>query len=256
MPITPDIRIASDGQDWADQAAALLQQLTAEAIVARGHCRLALSGGSTPRALYRRLTVPEWKAQFRWSQIAFFFGDERCVPPEHPDSNFGMARESLFLPLAIDAAHIYRMKGEAAPAIAAAEYEQTLRRVTGSSTSDFPALDLILLGLGDDGHTASLFPGTSALEDRTHAVVVTQSPHGLVSRLTLTLGVINRATVVLFLVSGAGKAPMVRAVLGPQDEADRALPAALVQPHSGRLIWMLDRSAARQLPDVASLNIF
>lgn len=248
MPITPDIRIAADGQDWAEQAAALLQQLSEEAMVASGHCRLALSGGSTPRALYHRVAAPEWKEKFHWPQIAFLFGDERCVPPDHPESNFGMARESLFLPLGIDAGRIYRMKGEAAPAVAALEYEHALRRLTGSSSCDFPTIDLILLGLGDDGHTASLFPGTSALEDRTHAVVVTQSPKGIAFRLTLTLGVINRATVVLFLVSGAGKAPMVRSVLAPQDEADHALPAALVQPHSGRLIWMLDRSAARQLP--------
>jgi 6-phosphogluconolactonase len=248
MPTVKQIQIAEDGQGWADQAAALVYQLSEESLARTGHCRVALSGGSTPRALYRRLTAPEWKQKVRWPQFDFVFGDERCVPPNDPESNFGMTRESLFLPLGIDAGRIHRMKGEAVPAIAAHEYEQTLRRLTGCSSFDLPALDLILLGLGDDGHTASLFPGTPVLEDLTHAVVVTQSPKGVPSRLTLTLGVINRATVVLFLVSGPGKAPLVRAVLAPQDEADRALPAALVQPSRGRLIWMLDRSAAGQLP--------
>jgi 6-phosphogluconolactonase len=154
----------------------------------------------------------------------------------------------LFLPLAIDPARIDRMKGEAADLDAAArEYEERLRVLTASPTPVWPTIDVVLLGLGDDGHIASLFPQSPALEDSTKAVAVTLSPKGIRFRLTLTLGVINRATVVLFLVTGSGKAPIVRAVLEPRSTAERSLPAALVRPHPGRVIWMLDRSAAQEL---------
>jgi 6-phosphogluconolactonase len=248
MPSHPDIRIA-DNQAWAHEAAMLLHQLSEQSIAATGRCLMALSGGSTPVALYQTLTAPEWKHKFRWQQMEFVFGDERCVPPDHPESNFGAARRSLFLPLEIDPTRIHRMKGETTdPSTAALEYEHILRTLTASPPPAFPKIDLILLGLGDDGHTASLFPGSPALSDNVRAVAVTQSPKGVSLRLTLTLGVINRATVVLFLVSGPGKAPMARTVLDPM-HADRRLPAAMVQPQAGRVIWMLDRSAASELPD-------
>jgi 6-phosphogluconolactonase len=130
---------------------------------------------------------------------------------------------------------------------AAQDYEERLRRLTQCSAPDIPRLDVILLGLGDDGHTASLFPGTAALLERTRAVEVGTAPTGVASRLTLTLGVLNRATVVLFLVSGSGKAPIVQAILEHKSEAGQTFPASLVAPTDGRLIWMLDRSAAAQL---------
>lgn len=248
MPATPDIRIAHDGQEWAHEAAALIRAISERAIEANGRFLIALSGGSTPKTLYQTLTTNEWKRQFKWQQILFLFGDERCTPPEHPESNFGMAQTTLFRPLGISPDQIYRMKGEMQdPASAAREYEETLRSLTTCPPPDFPQIDLILLGLGDDGHTASLFPGTPALHDQTHVVTVTQAPKGIPLRLTLTLGVINRATVVLFLVTGSGKAPMVRAVLEQQGVADRALPAAMVSPASGELIWMIDHSAAAHL---------
>lgn len=209
---------------------------------------MALSGGSTPQALYRSLASPEWKERFDWDRMVFFFGDERCVPPDHPESNYAMTEAALFSPLGINPEKIHRMKGELDEAgRAAQDYEQTLRDVTNSPTPVVPQLDVILLGLGDDGHTASLFPGTGALFDRTHLVTVSRSPKGIASRLTLTLGVINRASVVLFLVAGRGKAPMVRSVLEPQTETERALPAALVRPEPGRLIWLLDESAGAAL---------
>lgn len=243
----PDLHIADD-LGWAEEAAALLHQLSEESVASTGRCLIALSGGSTPAALYCTLTGPEWRQKFRWPQLHFVFGDERCVPPEHPESNFGTARRLLFLPLAIDPARIDRMKGEAADVDGAArEYEERLRVLTASPRPAWPTIDVVLLGLGDDGHIASLFPGSPALEDRAKAVAVTLSPKGIRSRLTLTLGVINRATVVLFLVTGSGKAPIVRAVLEPRSAAERSLPAALVHPHPGRVIWMLDRSAAHEL---------
>jgi 6-phosphogluconolactonase len=253
MPTRPHILIAGDGQAWTYKAAALIRKLSEEAIASAGRCLLALSGGSTPTTLYHTLTTPEWRQQLQWRQMRFLFGDERCVPPDHPESNFGAAQRALFRPLAIDPHHVYRMKGESEdPTLAAREYEATLRHVADVPPPGFPTIDLILLGLGDDGHTASLFPGSPALHDGMHAVAVTHSPKGIRLRLTLTLGVINRATVVLFLVTGSAKAAMVRAVLEPQVPADDSLPAALVKPESGRVLWMLDRSAAGHLQQTRS----
>ncbi len=180
--------------------------------------------------------------------MIFLFGDERGVPPDHPDSNYGLALEALFRPLGIGASQVYRMKGESADlSLAAADYERTVRDLTHRPSPAVPRLDLVLLGLGEDGHTASLFPGTPALSERNHLVAVGLSPKGIPSRLTLTLGVINRATVVLFLVTGAGKAQTVRAVLQSQTQAEQALPAAQVKPDSGRLVWLLDDAAAATL---------
>lgn len=248
MPAAPDIRIAREGSEWAHEAAAFVHAVSEEAIASRGRFLLALSGGSTPKTLYQTLASPEWKERFNWSHIFFLFGDERCVPPGHPQSNFAMAQTALFQPLSIHPDHVYRMKGELPDPLAAAQdYEQTLRQLTQCVAPDMPRLDLILLGLGEDGHTASLFPETAALRDSARAVTVSQAPTGITSRLTLTLGVINRATVVLFLVSGMGKAPIVRAILEPRSEADLMFPASMVTPAEGRLIWMLDHSAAGQL---------
>jgi 6-phosphogluconolactonase len=248
MAVTRDIRIAPDGQAWAHEAASLVHAVSEEAIRSHGRCLLALSGGTTPKTLYRTLASPEWKARFNWPQIFFLFGDERCVPPEHPESNFHMAQAALFQPLGIHPDHIYRIHGELPdPAAAAQEYEETLRRVTDCAPPEIPRLDLILLGLGEDGHTASLFPGTDALQEQRRALTVGRAPKGITSRLTMTVGVLNRATVVLFLVTGSSKAAMVRAVLEPQSATDRAFPAALVAPETGRLVWMLDRAAAAEL---------
>lgn len=248
MTPVPEIVISEDGQEWLAQACRLFSELTAQAVGAQGRCFVALSGGSTPKALYRGLASSEWRAACPWDRLTFFFGDERCVPPDHSESNFAVAKQTLFEPLDIPGERVCRMMGEAAdPAGAARDYERVLRQQTACPSPDVPRLDLVLLGVGDDGHTASLFPGTPALHERTQLVTVSQSPKGIATRLTLTLGVINRATVVLFLVSGAGKAPIVRAVLRPQTQADRSLPAALVRPDAGRLIWLLDRSAAAQI---------
>ncbi len=248
MSTQTEVRIHRDGPEWAHEACERLRNLCNQAVRARGRVLVALSGGSTPQALYRSLASPEWKERFDWDRTVFLFGDERCVPPDHPESNYGMTQAALFRPLGIKPERIHRMKGELGdPVTAAQDYEQTLRDVTNSPSPAVPQLDVVLLGLGDDGHTASLFPGTSAVSDRIHLVAVGRSPKGIPSRVTLTLGVINRASVVLFLVTGGGKAPIVRTVLEPQSDAERALPAALVRPEAGRLIWLLDHSAGAAL---------
>lgn len=253
MPAIPDIRIAADSHQWAQDATAFIVSIGERAIRSNGQFIMALSGGSTPKTLYQILATPEWKGRLDWARIFFLFGDERCIPPDHPESNFRMAATSLFQPLHIPPDHIYRMKGECEnPAAAAQEYAETIRRLTRSPPPQTPRIDLVLLGLGDDGHTASLFPGTDALQENSKIVTVGHAPVGVRSRLTLTLGVLNHAAVVLFLVAGPGKAKMVRRVLNPESEADRALPAARISPESGRLVWMLDHAAASQLKKISS----
>ena len=250
MARPPEIRIAPDSHTWATAAAELVQAVGQEAVHASGRFLIALSGGSTPEALYRSLTAPAFADRFDWSRAIFFFSDERCVPPGDARSNYALANKTLFTPLSISPAQVHRMAGESRdPQVAALEYEQRLRDITNTQSSNDPILDLVLLGLGEDGHTASLFPGSPALRDNRSLIAVTQSPKDPPIRMTMTLGAINRATVILFLVAGAGKAGIVRAILDPKTEAERQLPASLVVPESGRLIWQLDRAAASKLPE-------
>ena len=249
MARSPEIRIAHDSQTWAAAAAELVHAVGQEAVQANGRFLIALSGGTTPETLYRALTSPAFADRFDWSRTAFFFSDERGVPPDDPRSNYALANTTLFIPLKITPSQVYRMAGESPnPQAAAHEYEQQLRLATKTSPSAQPSHDLVLLGLGEDGHTASLFPGSPALRDNQNLITVTQSPKDPPIRLTMTLGVISRASVILFLVAGAGKAGVVRAILDPKTEAERQLPASLVAPEKGRLIWLLDRAAAAELP--------
>ena len=248
MPVIPEIRIAGNLHEWVQDAAAFLHSVSEQAIKSHGRFIIALSGGSTPKTLYQVLATPEWKTRLDWARIFLLFGDERCVPPDHPESNFKMAQTALFQPLNIHPDHICRIKGEYEdPTAAAQEYEEAIRRLTKSPSSKVPIIDFVLLGLGDDGHTASLFPGTAALQEQNKIVTVGHAPTGIRARLTLTLGVLNHAAVVLFLVTGSGKAEIVRRVIESDSEADRSLPAARIAPESGRLVWMLDQAAAQQL---------
>jgi 6-phosphogluconolactonase len=249
MPAVPDIRIHRDSQACAEAAAEFVLEVGKEAVHANGRFLIALSGGTTPETLYRALTAPAFANRFDWSRTIFFFGDERCVPPNDPRSNYALAKKTLFTPLNIMPSQVYRMAGESSdPQAAAFEYEQQLRLATKTASSAQPSLDLVLLGLGEDGHTASLFPGASILRGHQCVIAATQSPKDPPNRLTMTLAAINRASVILFLVTGAGKAGVVRAILDPRTEAERQLPAAMVSPEEGRLIWFLDQSAAVELP--------
>ncbi|HKQ33759.1 MAG TPA: 6-phosphogluconolactonase [Nitrospiraceae bacterium] len=249
MPAVPDIRIHRDSQAWTGAAAEFVLEVGKEAVRANGRFLIALSGGTTPEILYRALTSPAFADRLDWSRTTFFFSDERCVPPDDPRSNHSLAKKALFTPLNIMPSQVYRMAGESSdPQSAAVEYEQQLRLATKSAPLAKPSLDLVLLGLGEDGHTASLFPGASILQDHQHLIAATQSPKDPPNRLTMTLAAINRASVILFLVTGAGKAGVVRAILDPKSEAERELPAALVVPEEGRLIWFLDQAAAAELP--------
>jgi 6-phosphogluconolactonase len=247
MPQAPDIHIFPDSQKLARAAAERFLDVGLQAIAERNRFLVALSGGSTPKTLYSILTSEEYAQQLDWSKVHFLFGDERNVPPTHADSNFAMADAMLFRPLHISPAHIHRIHGEDSPDTAAVQYEDTLRRLTAAGTGQWPQLDLILLGMGDDGHTASLFPGTTALTEQTRWVVPGTSPQGTRARMTLTLGVINHASVILFLVTGLNKATVVRRILKPRLGDPVPYPAALVRPETGRLLWYLDRAAASEL---------
>ena len=247
MAQPPERYIFAHAHELVRAAAILFVTVGQQAIRQRARFLVALSGGSTPKELYKVLTSEEFAPQLDWSKVHFLFGDERAVPPTHQDSNFGLANTLLFTPLDIPAAHIHRMRGEDTAETAAVQYEDLLRRLTSATAGQWPVLDLVLLGMGEDGHTASLFPGTSALMEQTRWVAPGISPQGTRSRITLTLGVINHASVILFLVTGPNKATVVRRIFESRADASNAYPAARIRPETGRLLWYLDRAAAAEV---------
>jgi 6-phosphogluconolactonase len=211
---------------------------------------VALSGGSTPRDLFSLLAERPWRDEVNWSQTQIFWGDERCVPPDHPDSNFRLARETLLERVPLPASNIHRMRAELADrSAAAAEYEDELARALPRDVSQRPSFDLMLLGLGADGHTASLLPGSKLLGERERLVAVTDLEREGTIRLTVTPPVLQHAARLLFLVSGADKAPAVRAVLNGPFAIER-YPAQLVRQASGEVVWLVDAPAAVDLDGV------
>ncbi len=212
----------------------------ASAIQEHGRFTVALSGGSTPRGLHQEL-VANFSSQLRWAQVFFFWGDERHVPPDDPDSNYRMANETLLSKLAIPQDHIFRVPELPDAGEAARQYEQTLQDFFRSAPGSFPRFDFVLLGMGPDGHTASLFPGTTALEENEHLVVANWVEKLKTFRITLTYPVLNNAASVMFLVSGEEKADMVRKAL---NEPEANLPCQKVCPVNGELLWFLDKGAA------------
>jgi len=226
-----------------------LVELAREAIAQRGRFCVALSGGSTPRRMYEILSeAPRW-AQIDWRRVEFFWGDERAVPPEHPDSNYGIATTVLLRKLGVVADRVHRIRGEL-PDVeeAAALYQDELARVFATPVEGLPPIfDLILLGMGADGHTASLFPFSQALTERRRWVVANTVPKIGKSRVTMTFPILNRAAEVRLLVTGSDKASALREALAGPREPER-LPVQAVVPEGGRLIWLVDRAAAAELP--------
>jgi 6-phosphogluconolactonase len=246
MP-SPILHIEQDVTALLDTLAKRLTALVGEAVRENRLFYLALSGGHTPRGLYRLLATPERASRLPWNQCDIWFGDERCVPPWHPDSNYRMARESLFDPLGLAAEHIHRMQGEAAdPREAARAYAAELRTLP-RGTGGWPRFDLILLGIGPDGHLASLFPGSENLAalDRPVAAAHISEQHGW--RISLTLPVIRAARRVLVLAAGAAKAEILSQVLAQDPSArDRHLPAMMIRDLP-QVEWYLDRAAGARL---------
>lgn len=246
------LRVVATAGDIAAAAAPVVLGAEHEAIAQRGVFRIALSGGSTPRALYELLaTMRDPGPRFQFWQI--FFGDERMVAADHPDSNYRMAREALLERAAIAPQQVHRVRTEAGSAAQAAElYAGELRSCFGLAATRPPRFDLVLLGMGADGHTASLFPGSSAVTDAsTEPVVATWVEKLAADRVTLTAATINAARSVVFLVAGADKAAALRAVLAADDGADAQAqppPARAISPSDGSLVFVVDRAAAASLP--------
>jgi 6-phosphogluconolactonase len=233
-------------------AAELFVAAAADAVRARGVFTVVLSGGTTPKGVYARLAEDDaLRRQVHWEHVLFFWGDERHVAPDHPDSNFRMAEEAMLGRLPIDPNHVYRIKGEYEDAARAADaYERDLRGIVGARYTEddgaLPCFDLVLLGMGADGHTASLFPGSPALHEQRRLVVANPVPKLKTERITMTPPVLNNASEVVFLVHGADKADALQAVLEAPSDPDR-LPAQLIRPRQGRLRWLVDPTAAARL---------
>ena len=240
----PRVHVFGDADGAAKAGAALVANAIVEALRARGTCRIALSGGSTPKPLYRRLTLEPYRSLVPWGALDVFWSDERSVAPSHADSNYGMACDTLLNHLPVDWRHVYRIEGEIDPATAAGRYETTIRRVFRHEPE--VRFDLVLLGLGTDGHTASLFPGTQALGVSDGLVYANRVSSLQTTRVTMTLPLLNAARRVLFLVTGTDKGPAARAVLDPTGDSMSA-PAARVHPPDGRVDWILDAAAASLL---------
>jgi 6-phosphogluconolactonase len=247
-----EVVVLDDLEAVARAAADRIAQIAREAVEARGRFTIALSGGSTPRVLLALLAREPYRSKVAWEKAEVFWGDERCVPPTHADSNYRMAKETLLDAVPIPLPRVHPMAGDAADhAAAAAAYEAEIARVFGSTPGETPpALDVILLGMGPDGHTASLFPHTAALGERRRWVTANHVAKLKADRITLTYRILNRGAHVLFLVAGADKAAVLREVLeGPPDP--ERLPSQSVRPEDGRLVWLLDRAAAAQLTTTA-----
>jgi 6-phosphogluconolactonase len=230
-----------------------LQQRAADVFVERvtdeihshGMASVALAGGTTPRGVYELLGSPQYRDRVEWKRVHLFWGDERCVGPTAPESNFRMANESLIRNVAIPPGNIHRIRGEMKPQDAARESETEILRFFTLKAGGFPKFSLVLLGLGEDGHTASLFPGTTVLEERDHIVMDVYVERLASSRITMTIPAINNAASIVFVVSGTTKASILSEVL---KDGQPRFPAQYIVPSSGQLYWLVDKAAASQIP--------
>lgn len=246
MSSSAEIRTLTTPQELFAAAAEEVVRAANEAVSANGRFTIALSGGSTPKSLYNLLATNA-RAALPWDRMFFFWGDERHVPPDDPDSNYRMANEAMLSKVPVPPGNIFRFPTENPDAdVVAKEYEQTLRKFFQLEAGGVPRFDLILLGMGPDGHTASLFPGTAGLKERSRLVIANWVEKLKTHRLSLTLPVLNAAREDAFLVSGTDKAPVLKAVLEGSDPGEQ-YPAKLVQPKDGKLMWFLDRAAASAL---------
>lgn len=246
MSTSVEIRKLTTPQELFAAAAEEVVRAAEEAVAARGRFTIALSGGSTPKSLFNLLATNA-RTTLPWDRMFFFWGDERHVPPTDAESNYRMADEAMLSKIPVAAGNVFRIATENPDAAAAADaYEQTLRRFFQLGPGEFPRFDLILLGMGPDGHTASLFPGTAALQEKSRLVVANWVEKLKASRITLTLPVLNAARCVAFLVSGTDKADALKAVL-EGDAPGEQYPSKLVKPTDGKLIWLVDRAAASGL---------
>ena len=214
-------------------------------------CCIVLSGGQTPRNVYRRMGLDETNTLIDWNRVQVFFSDERAVPPDDPQSNYGMVQREWISHIPVPRSHVHRIQGELNPKSAARTYEQEIRKIF---EHDPVVFDLVLLGVGEDGHTASLFPGTNAVLEKEALVTSTFVQQFKNGRVTLTVPVLNAAREIIFLAAGRKKASIVRRIL-EEDTPDIELPASLIQPPQGTLCWMIDKEAGLELKEHSSIII-
>jgi len=235
----PDVKVFEDMNALSLAAADRVIASALESVEARGRFTLALSGGSTPQELFSLFASDPWRTSMPWSKTHLFWVDERCVPPDHLENNYGLASHAFLAGLSLSPTQVHRIRGEDGPDRAAAAYEQELESFFGGA---LPQFDMVLLGMGKDGHTASLFPGASTLRERKHRVLPVPLEPPRLSRVTLTLPVLCNARHSIFLVSGRSKAAALHEIV--EDGNPQGYPAGLVQPENGKLSWMVDRDAA------------
>jgi 6-phosphogluconolactonase len=255
LPQAPRNRffIASDAAALARRAVRAFVEAAEDATAARGRVRIAISGGSTPRAAFELLSDPAqpWRARMNWERLDLWWVDERSVPPDDPNSNYRMTREALLDRVPIQPGQIHRIEGGLNPEVAAARYESEMRKCFELREEEIPSFDLIALGMGADGHTASLFPGTAAIHEMRGLAVANFVPQQKENwRVTLTLPVINHARRALFLIDGADKAQALREVIAGARDPER-FPSQLIQPSGAILLWILGQTAAALLPSEA-----
>ena len=243
-----EIRILTDLGAIAKRAALEFLQAATSAVAEKHSFTVALAGGSTPKALYSLLAGDAGlRAQLAWDKMNLYFGDERNVAPDHADSNFRMATEALISKAPLKAEQVFRIKGEYKDTEKAAqEYEQALRASFKLADGQFPRFDLVLLGMGNEGHTLSLFPGTKALHETKRLVVRNWIGKLYTDRITLTAPVVNQAALVIFMVTGADKALALKGVLEGPYEPEQ-LPSQMIQPQKGKLLWLIDTAAGGML---------
>jgi 6-phosphogluconolactonase len=246
--VNREVEILPDAAAIARRAAERIIESAAAAVKERGVFTISLAGGSTPKALYTLLaTDPAFKSKMPWDKTQFFFGDERHVPPDDSESNFRMANESMLSNLSLKPEQVIRIKAEYEDAEKAAkEYEQTLRSWFKLSDGQLPRFDVLLLGMGDEGHTLSLFPGTKALHDNGRLVMSNWVGKFFTTRITITAPVANNSALAIFMITKADKALALKAVLEGPYEPEQ-LPSQLIQPKNGKLLWLLDPTAASKL---------
>lgn len=235
-----EIKIFDTPEELQNFAADFILNTIAETITARNRCFISLSGGTTPQKVYERVAERAREQIVEWKYVHFFWGDERCVPPDDERSNYLMAMKALISFIDIPSENIHRIKGEMKPGDSASTYETEMKRLF--ATESIPSFDIMLLGLGNDAHTASLFPYSSALKEKERWAIPVFREDEL-SRITLTLPVMNHATTTIFIVSGSNKDEAVYRVLLNRFDPDK-YPAQSVKPENGNLFWLLDRSAA------------
>src|SRR5271168_4334259 len=248
-PITVTYRVLPTPEATARAAAQLFTDAVVKAVTARGVARIAISGGTTPKSMFALLADPAepFLKTVPWARLELYWVDERCVPPDNSESNYRMTKEAMLSKVPLAAERVHRMEGELAPEVAAARYEATIRNGFRLEGGETPTFDLVLLGMGDDGHTASLFPHTEALNEMSHIVVPNHVPQKDTWRITLTWPVITQGREVVFLIEGAAKTQVLHDVfLGPYQP--ETYPSQLIRPATGTLTLLLDSAAAAQLP--------